>query len=212
MVKKSNKSKNKQTSTSNSDQGKSPYIVALSEIFEIANRNPNNRPGFSPLSGSEPKYDPHKWNDNPRIKRSHNCYAYVLDRILSGRKAKPQPGTFSGYPPLTDDDYDCDTFYKRIKKDNPSLYKIKFEERCRKGFHKGFLALADKAVDKDYHFYRQDEGLWSSKPGSTEISDIDASGKKIINPALANRNYPSYQYKTPCFFFCVNPSMTRAHS
>ena len=42
----------------------------------------------------------------------------------------------------------------------------------------------------DYHFYRQDsDGTWSHKANNSNISRIDASGKIIINPKLADRNY-----------------------
>ena len=36
---------------------------------------------LSPTSGHEPEYDPEKWNSNPNIKNSHNCYTYMLNDI-----------------------------------------------------------------------------------------------------------------------------------
>ena len=30
---------------------------------------------------SGPVFEPSKWNDNKYIRKSHNCYAYALDRI-----------------------------------------------------------------------------------------------------------------------------------
>ena len=41
---------------------------------------------FSLLNGSEPKYDIKKWNENLKIKKTHNCYAYVLDIIKAFSK------------------------------------------------------------------------------------------------------------------------------
>lgn len=211
-IDKPSKNKKSKVNSNTTEQGDSPYIIALNQMFDNANRKDTPK-GFSPLSGSEPSYKPSKWNDNPNIRRTHNCYAYVLDRILSGRKSKPQPGYFAGYPPLDDKDYHCDIFYERLKKDNPSLYLTEFEKPCKKGFHKGFLALADKGYDKDYHFYRQSKsGYWTHKPGATEATELDASGKRIINPYLADRNYKVYKYTNPCFFFCVNRNLTKAHS
>ena len=65
----------------------------------------------------------------------------------------------------------------------------------------------DGKADIDYHFYRQDKkGLWSHKAGRTEATDIDAKGKKITNPLVADRDYGRLNYSTPCFFFCVNTS------
>jgi hypothetical protein len=41
----------------------------------------------------------------------------------------------------------------------------------------------------DFHWYRQMyDGTWTHKPGSTKVSDVDASGKKITNPKTCNRN------------------------
>ena len=82
---------------------------------------------FSPLSGSENPYEPHLWNNNPRIKGTHNCYAYVLNQRVSNRLGKPQPGYFGHYPPISSNDYNnCEKFYHRLKKDTPSLYLTKF--------------------------------------------------------------------------------------
>lgn len=191
----------------------SPYIVSLKEIFKNANKNGADTLGFSPLSGSEPDFEPAKWNNRSNIKYTHNCYAYVLDKILQQRMGKPQPGYFSNFPPLTINDYHCPEFYKRLKKDMPSMYIVQFDDRCKKGFTKAFIVIDDKASDQDYHFYRQDSsGYWSHKPGRTDAIDYDASGQKIINPAKANRKYKNYNYDKPCFFFCLNPKLSKAHS
>lgn len=201
----------------------SPFVISIKETFKnnisnkneyFLNQNQNNfNLDFSPLSGSEPQYQPYKWNLNKKVKNNHNCYAYVINNIKESRIGKPQPGYFANLNSIKRDDYNCESFYKRLKKDNPSLYLIDFETGCRKGFHKGFIALDKKKEDTDYHFYRQDKnGYWSHKPGRTEVINTDASGKKIKNPALANRNYQYFNYSTPCFFFCVNSALSRANS
>lgn len=163
-----------------------------------------NTTEFSPLSGSEPKYEPKKWNDNNRIKDSHNCYAYALDQRVGNRYGKPQPGYFAHYGPISSKDYgDCSKFYERLHKDNPTMYVEKFDTPCRKGFYKSFITVANKGPDTDYHFYRQDSNkYWSHKPGRTAVTNLDASKKLIKNPYLANRKYPHFNYSKPCFFFC----------
>jgi len=198
---------------------KSPYLIGVKEIMnsnsKIENKDYllNTTSEFSPRSGYEKKYEPHKWNNNESIKRYHNCYAYALNHIASKRLGKPQPGYFSGYHSLSNSDYNCKTFYKRLRKDVPSLYLIDFNTPCRKGFYKAFIALDDKSYDTDYHFYRQDSsGYWSHKPGATAVINVDASGNLIKNPLKANRKGTHYNYSTPCFFFCVNDKMTRATS
>jgi len=165
---------------------------------------------ISPLSGSEPKYEPDKWNKNYNIKNNHNCYSYAVDQRESRRKGKAQPGYYSGYD--REMIYNCNSFYKRLSGDFPGVYLSSFEGKCEKGFHKSFLVYSE-GDDIDYHFYRQDnKGLWSHKPGRTEVTNKDASGNKIINPLHANRNYGHLNYKTPCFFFCVNKNLGHTHS
>ena len=195
---------------------KSPYIISFEKL---RNRVPNpsklNEPmlEFSPLSGSEPKYDPNLWNQNPDIKDTHNCYAYVLNKIVKGRKDKPQPGYFSNYPYIEEKDYRCSTFYKRLKRDIPSLYLTTFNEPCSKGFYKGFIAIDPKKDDQDYHFYRQNsDGYWSHKPGRTDVINYDSEKNKIKNPLLANRKYKYFNYSEPCFFFCVKSGLGRIES
>ena len=199
-------------------KNKSPFLLSVQEIVESNKKYKNgnllvHKNDFSPLSGFEKKYDPSKWNDNLRIKQNHNCYAYVLDQIVSNRDGKPQPGYFSNFPPLKYSDYNCYTFYTRLRKDVPSLYVTTFDEKCRKGYHKGFIAIDKKKSDTDYHFYRQDDnGYWSHKPGRQDVVNTDASNKKIKNPLIANRNYKYFNYSTPCFFFCSNTKLSRAIS
>lgn len=199
-------------------EDKSPYIIAMKETirnFKDYNLNgkkmEHNTEQFSPLSKSEPKYEPEKWN-NTEVKQNHNCYAYVLNTIALKRSGKPQPGYFSGFSPMYNKDYSCLEFYKRLKKDIPSMYLTSFGERCKKGFYKGFIAI-DTNDDYDYHFYRQDSsGYWSHKPGRNIAVDVDASGKKIINPLTANRKYEYFDYSKPCFFFCLNNKLARSRS
>lgn len=189
---------------------KSPYIVVINEQY--SNKNKKNST-ISPLSGSEPKYDPHKWNDNYNIKNTHNCYAYVLNRSAHKMKNKAQPGYFSNYPSLKYSDYNCESFYLRLKKDIPSLYIVSFNQKCRKGFYKGFIAIDTKETDQDYHFYRQDaNGMWSHKPGRQDVINYDANNKLITNPLKANRKYTNFNYSTPCFFFCINNKLSSIKS
>jgi len=196
----------------------SPHFVYLHKnTFEKNAISTNNKckgkTQMSPKSGSEPNYEPSKWNLNPNIKHNHNCYSYALNHRRSHRKGKPQPGYFSGYDHIKENEYQCANFYNRLKDDIPSLYLTSFEQPCKKGFHKSFIALDPKINDQDYHFYRQDKnGYWSHKPGRTDVSKIDASGNPIKNPVSANRDYKYFHYSKPCFFFCANPKLGKTHS
>lgn len=179
----------------------------------LTNQKNKGKIKSSPLSGSEPNYDPKKWNVNPNIKHNHNCYSYAINQIHPHRKGKPQPGYYSGYDHIGDNEYNCKSFYNRLKDDIPSLYLTSFEQPCEKGFHKSFIAIDPKENDQDYHFYRQDKtSRWSHKPGRTDVTNKDASGQKIDNPLTANRDYKYFAYNKPCFFFCSNTKLGRAHS
>ncbi len=200
------------------NKNESPYVVALHSMlryykdYALNDSTKYSESEFSPLSGSEPKYEPSKWNDND-VQHNHNCYAYVLNTIASKRTGKPQPGYFSGFPPLRTEDYNCESFYKRLKKDIPTMYLSKFDERCKKGFYKGFIAIDKKLDDQDYHFYiLNNTGYWSHKPGRQKAVNFDASGEIIKNPAKANRQYKYFDYSTPCFFFCLNNKLARSRS
>ena len=168
--------------------------------------------GISPTSGAEFMYNPDKWNKNSNIKLNHNCYSYAFNDIKLDREGKAQPGYYANYPPINESEYNCDSIYKRIKKDNPSIYKIDFKSKCQKGFYKAYYVLA-LDNDTDYHFYRQDKnGLWSHKPGRTKVTNLDASNKIIKNPEKANRDYGTYNYKKSCHFFCLHPKLITTYT
>lgn len=197
--------------------GVKPYEIALVSSQNIKNASTSNiglkDDEFSPRSGYEPKYNPKKWNSNPRIKDSHNCYSYALNALVSSRINKPQPGYSAKYPHISNGNYTCDPFIARLRKDIPSLYDSTFRGKCKKGFYKIYMAVTENSPDTDYHFYRQDSNsYWSHKPGRTDITNVDASGNKIINPHKANRNYRHYNYDRGCGFFCINTKMSSSVS
>ena len=144
-----------------------------------------------------------------KIKKTHNCYAYVLDIINSNFVRKPQPGYSSGYPSLSDNDIrKCDKMFERIKSDNPSLIYSTYEKPCPKGYRKGYLAV-DDGINTDYHFYRLDSsGYWSHKPGATKVRTKNFNGKKIIAPHKARRESNSHKYSKSCGYFCFNPKLS----
>ena len=190
-----------------------PYILEIKKFKENEKMLYNKslleyKSKFSPLSGSELKYNPEIWNSNSSIKESHNCYTYALGKIVKKLKSKAQPGYASGYNHIQDDQYDCKYFRERLKNDSPGSYLEKFDNACYPGFYKVFLALDP---GNDYHWWRMNnDGYWSHKPGSTDVIDIDSNGEKINNPLSANRNYGSLNYNKPCFFACVYSDLARS--
>lgn len=171
--------------------------------------SPSGKAIFSLLNGSEPQYEPSKWNDDIKIKKTHNCYAYMFDIINTNFEKKPQPGYAAGYSYLSDSEIrKCDTMFQRIKADNPSVIPSDFESPCPSGYRKGYMAV-DDGEDTDYHFYRLDnDGYWSHKPGSTEVLRANTNGLRIKAPHLAERRGSSHHYKKSCGYFCFNPKKT----
>jgi hypothetical protein len=197
---------------------KKPYLFEIQKIKNnrsknnkyIKNSNLSNKlqyKEFSPLSGYELKYEPEKWNKN-NIKDNHNCYSYALGKIVPGLKSKAQPGYASGFDNIDDKEFDCKSFRERLKRDSPGSYLEEFDNSCLPGFYKIFLALD---VPNDYHWWRMDDtGYWSHKPGATDVTNLDADGKKIKNPLLSNRKFKHRNYNKPCFFACIYSDLTRS--
>lgn len=166
----------------------------------------------SPLSGYEPKYEPHLYNGKATMQNSHNCFAYAFDVREKLPKDKcnekgcavafHQPGRKSGYPRWHElPDKRCPDIISRIKADVPDVKLTNFTRRCPPRTSK--IALVVDA-DQDYHFYRQDSnGMWSHKPGGTKVTNRDAAGRPIYNPQLASRDSGRLNYDTFCSFLCV---------
>lgn len=170
--------------------------------------NENKRAIFSPLNGSEPDYEPEKWNNKINIRKTHNCYAYMFD-IIGNFKSKPQPGYNAGYFHMSDSDIrSCDKVMERIRADNPSVIPSSFKAKCPNGYRKGYFAI-DAGEDPDYHFYRLDKtGLWSHKPGSTKVRSENFNGKLIIRPDKARRESNSHRYDKSCGYYCFDPKQS----
>jgi hypothetical protein len=181
------------------------FVYLYKNKFEMeAVKNKNLMNGLSPLSGYEPTYNPNYWNNNKNIKNNNNCYSYSVNN-KNLKFGKPQPGYFARFNHIQNNQYKCAYFFKRILNDIPSVYLTSFKQKCKNGFTKAFFAIDSNKNEHDYHFYRQDNNqLWSHKPGTTNVINYDAQYKIIKNPLNANRNYTSYNYDKPCFFFCVN--------
>lgn len=156
---------------------------------------------LSPLSNSEPDYNPTMWNRSENdIQKNNNCYAYTTDNLLLDRKKKPHPGQIAGIKSKSSD-FICKTMTNNIFYDYPTAYKTDFETPCKCNYYKGNIVVDPT---KDFHLYRQDSnGFWSHKPGSRRVTNKDASGNKIKNPDMANRKYKKYNYVDNCMYFCM---------
>jgi len=116
----------------------------------------------SELSGYEPNYEPHLYNNDKTVQHSHNCFAYAMDvrdpkRIEECRKnncSTPQPGRTKGHPEFSGQmGKSCGDIISRTMADVPRAYLTDFQSKCEPGFSKIF-AVVDK--ENDYHYYRLD--------------------------------------------------------
>lgn len=204
-----------------SKQGKSPHCQCdptcphpPESNSPFCRKHARSCPRRAPLSGSEPAYQPDKYNRHRGIKESHNCYTYALNYLNlppSKRCTKtscplpfPQPGRASGYPKWSNvKGKRCPDLIARIMGDVPGSSVSTFEAKCPAGTRK-ISVVADE--DEDYHFYRQDSnGYWSHKPGATDVIHRDATNRLIYDPELASRYYPSsgLHYDNFCSYLCV---------
>lgn len=160
------------------------------------------------------------YNNNLYIRESHNCYTYFLNlksnfaynvckkKYLEYRRCdRPQPGYAANLEHIEKEDHNCKTVMERIHKDN-HLINSTFEQPCPDTHYKGAIVVAPK---RDFHFYRKnDDGVWTHKPGPTKSTYLDASNLPIKNPQLANRNYGNtLNYKDFCGFVCVPRNRTK---
>jgi len=166
----------------------------------------------APLSGYEPDYNPSEYNKNLGVKEAQNCFAYAFHQtalpIECTKKSCSapfhQPGTRSGYPKWSDvDGKRCPDVIGRLLGDVPSIRLSTFTKKCPKKMTKAVVVTDE---NEDYHFYRQDSnGYWSHKPGSTDVTNKDATGRFIYDPQLASRKYDksALDYRNFCGYFCL---------
>ena len=116
-----------------------------------------------------------------------------MDRTKSiNRKGKPQPGERSGLPPLSKHNFNSKTLIEYTLTDYPGTKYIgNMYELPDCDSYIVALVIAKMPDGRfDYHWYRQDSnGWWSHKPGSSPVTNRDASGKLIVDPKLADRDY-----------------------
>jgi len=144
-----------------------------------------------------PLYEPTWWNDGALKQLHNNCYNYSCNyRTDTFRVIFPgggQPGAASGamYTSLT-----CASVRPAAISDglidNPGAHN-----RCPKEGHLVALVIAPGF---DFHWYRKGRnGLWTHKPGSTPVTNVDNSGHLILDPRTADRGV----YTNFCTFMTV---------
>jgi hypothetical protein len=171
------------------------------------------------MSGSEPAYQPERYNGDKLVQKTHNCWSYasnVLDpnqltqcdgKGTSCQLLYHQPGGTKGRSDELRyaDARSCRTVTDLMRSDVPDLQPTTFTAKCPRGTSKIALVVHP---EEDYHFYRQDsDGWWSHKDGANQVKRYDADGKPIWNPETAARDYrPNgsfLNYTDFCGFYCM---------
>lgn len=151
------------------------------------------------LSGDELPYAGDFWNAM-RNKKSLNCYDYAFGNADPAQTEFTQP--LARAP--DNDLYSCSSVEAGMMLQNPGTRKVAFETRCEPGERKITL-MVDPIAPSDYHFMRQDDdGVWSHKPGFTDVRRTDASGQIIHAPHLSNRAYEHFDYEEMCGYYCID--------
>lgn len=146
-----------------------------------------------------PPYDPGKWNNNATILRSNNCYNYANDKITN---TFAQPGRGSGavgpYPPACAGTGAAAQRDGQVSIPNPDISPAEG--------HVIALVVSTTPGFLDYHWYRRDQNaMWSHKPGGTAAKNTDNAGRAISNPETCDRG----PYNLFCGWFNSIPARTR---
>ena len=192
-----------------------PYWPSRDPIEEKGGINLYGFVGNSPINDADylgltaPVYNPANWNDGGNIQNSNNCYSYACDQRKKGpgtptNPTRPQPGDDSGRKPKA---LTCAEYIASAKADGMKSPDSK--GCCPNGYSKVQLVIAPPKgrFTGDYHWYRQDQGGgWSHKPGTTAVTNLDASDNPITDPATADRDSSTKggaNYSTDCGQLCA---------
>lgn len=120
----------------------------------------------------------------------------IHSKIISSY-ATLQPGIFDGE--ANDEEYlgesvDITALLQAVQEDSAvadfTFTEIGQYDVCPPGTYKVALIYG-----KDYHWYRQNsDGTWSHKPGTTEVTNLDAHGNIIFDPLYACSNTKLYTH------------------
>ena len=136
-----------------------------------------------------PLYEPAWWNA-PSRRPHNNCYNYACN-YRTDTFAQPGRAHSAQYSSLT-----CDSVRPAAVADK-LIDAPKANNGCPE---EGHLVALVVAPGWDFHWYRKGrDGWWSHKPGSTPATNLDNSGKLIVDPRSADRG----SYTDFCTFMVV---------
>jgi hypothetical protein len=137
-------------------------------IIRVYNKMKDKR---LPLSGSEVKYTPLKWNSK-NAKWNNNCYAYAVNDLSQARIHKSQPGNVSGMSDNYHSYTTCKGLAERVISDNPGKIYVcpDYKKPCPRGYFKVMLFVSPTG-QADFHWYKQHGDVtYKVDTGDTVIS------------------------------------------
>ncbi len=177
------------------------FPKVLADMIETSRTLSAERPADVvpfPRAGCEcaPIYEPNWWNDGGQIQNNNNCYNYAAN-YRTDTFAQPGRGTGQIYTSIA-----CapvrDASVRDALIDTP-----KDNNKCPKRGHLVALVIApdfEGTGFPDFHWYRKGPtGRWSHKPGGGQVTNLDNSGKVILDPRTADRG----SYTDFCTFMVV---------
>jgi len=170
-----------------------------------------------------PKFEPNKWNKDKYTRKSHNCYAYFLNKkskkirdrcrkriqtknlrnttvkTMNKREKcrkcfRPKPGKAAGLH-FTKKNYNCRDVVNRVLLDNKSIRKTSRYGKCPKKHYKGVVFLKNNYIPgvEWFHFARQDSNKKWSHKSGRTFAEMYDINKRV--------------YRNPnskvCSHFCV---------
>lgn len=142
---------------------------------------------------SLPSFTPSFWNDSGRVQFNNNCYNYA-NNVRTDTFAQPGRAAGSRWAALT-----CPAVDVAAVADG--LTRLASGGSCDDECQVALVV----APGRDYHWYRRDEnGMWTHKPGMTRATKLDNSGSPIADPRTADRG----RYTDFCGYYCSCSSST----
>jgi hypothetical protein len=145
-----------------------------------------------------PVYTPAFWNDGGTVQFNNNCYNYGNNKRTD---TFAQPGEASGII-LTQAQMQCNPVKNAAIADG--LIPLPASGQCPKdslGEECKVALVVDPGTD--YHWYRRDQnGMWTHKPGGGRATNLDNSLNPISNPETANRCGGWLCYTDFCGYMC----------
>jgi len=166
-------------------QRSSPSVLRASKEAAVA--------GTSEICKCGPLYEPDWWNDGGQKQLHNNCYNYACNYRTD---TFAQPGRAGGVrmTALSCPGVKPSALSDALLDDTRPLSK---NIQCPP---EGNLVALVIWPNWDFHWYRLGrDGLWTHKPGSTPVTNLDNAGKLITDPRTADRG----RYTAFCSFMIV---------